>query len=174
MNEVEQPNRNGKIDIDPNVASDVDIESEKVLPPPEPGLGERIRKLFQNIEQRGPKPRKELAKDRTHSLALLIGGTVGAVLLFIGVFSTPTRPPGEPSSRRPTPNLGNRTSASSPPISQSSVTPLLNADVAADGANADQLSPADIQGTSRGAGGKAPHSPEVSLDARVPAFQSLR
>jgi hypothetical protein len=99
MNEVEQPNRNGKIDTDPNVTSDVDaIETEKVLPPPEPGLGERIRKLFQNFEQRGPKPRKELAKDRTHSLALLIGGTVGAVLLFIGVFSTPTRPTAEQSS----------------------------------------------------------------------------
>jgi hypothetical protein len=166
MNEVEQPNRNVKKDIAPNVRSDVDIETEEVLPPREPGLGERIRKLFQNIERSGSKPRKELAKDRTHSLALLIGGTVGAVLLFIGVFSTPTRPPTEQSSR-PTPQMGNRTSANSPP--RSSVTPLLKADVATDGVNADQLSPSDIQGTSRGAGEKAPHSPEVSLNARVPA-----
>src|SRR5689334_13067546 len=134
MNEVEQPNRNGKIDIDPDVTSDVDIETEKVLPPPELGIGERIRKLFQNMERSGSKPRKELAKDRTHSLALLIGGTIGAVLLFIGVFSTPTRPTTEQSGR-PTPKMGNRTSENSPP--RSSVTPLLNADVAIDGVNAD-------------------------------------
>jgi hypothetical protein len=103
-------------------------------------------------------------------MALLIGGTVGAVLLFIGVFSTPTRPPAEQSSHRPTPNLGNRTSSSSPPASRSSVTPLLNADVAADGVNADQLSPADIQGTSRGAfGQKVSPSPEASIKARIRA-----
>jgi hypothetical protein len=170
MNEAEQVNPDSKKDIDTNVTSDVDIETEKVLPSPEPSLVERIRKLFQNTERSGSKPRKELAKDRTHSLALLIGGTVGAVLLFIGVFSTPTRPPADQSSRRPTPNLGGRTSASSPPVSRSSITPLLNADVAADGVNADQLSPVDIQGTSRGASGeKVSHSPEVSLKAHVPA-----
>src|SRR5262245_42152596 len=116
MNEVEQLNRNGKKDIAPNVTSDVDIETKKVVPP-EPSLGERIRRLFQHIDRSGSKPRNELAKDRTHSLALLIGGTVGAVLLFIGVFSTPTRPPTEQSSRRPTPNLGSRTAASSLPVS---------------------------------------------------------
>jgi hypothetical protein len=53
MNEVEQPNRNSKIDIDPSVTSDIEIaiETEKVLPPPDLGLGARIRKLFQNIER---------------------------------------------------------------------------------------------------------------------------
>jgi hypothetical protein len=169
MNEVEPLNRNGEKDIDPNVTSDLDIETEQVLRPREPGLGERIRTLFGNIGRSGPKPRKELAKDRTHSLALLIGGTVGAVLLFIGVFSTPIRPPAGETNRRPTPNLGRRASASPPSRSRNSVTPLLNADVATDSVNADQLSPADIQATSRAASGeKVPHAPEASLDARVP------
>jgi hypothetical protein len=167
MSEVEQLNNNGKKDIDPNVTSDLDIETEQVLPPPEPRLWERIRKLFRNIERSGPKPRKELAKDRTHALALLTGGSVGAVLLFIGVFSTPTRPPAGETSRRPTPNLGRRASASPSSASRSSVTPLLNADAATEGVNPDQLSPADIQGTSRGVSGeKAPHSP-ASLDAHA-------
>src|SRR5262245_8696067 len=52
-------------------------------PAPEPGLRERLRTLFANLQQRGPVTKRELAKDRTRPLALLIGGTVGAVLLFI-------------------------------------------------------------------------------------------
>ena len=34
------------------------------------------------MQQPVPRPKQELAKDRTRSLVLLIGGSVGAVVLF--------------------------------------------------------------------------------------------
>ena len=92
MNELDDPKRDDKKDIQEGIGDpDLDMEREPPLPPP--GLRNRIRRLLQNIERGGPGSRKELAKDRTRSLALLLGGTVGAVLLFMAVFSTPARPP---------------------------------------------------------------------------------
>ena len=139
------------------------------LPPAAPGLLERVRKLLNNVQQRAPGTKQELAKDRTRSLALLIGGTVGAVLLFIGVFSTPTTPPIRQTSGRAAPNLGRAPGPNQPTATQSSVTPLLNADVRSDESNSDQLSPADIQGTSRRASATEISSPpETKIDSRAP------
>jgi hypothetical protein len=102
MSEFEKAKQNGKKDISQDVITDIDTEIEKELPPVQPGLGKRVRQALKNMQQGGPAPRQELAKDRTRSFALLIGGTVGAVLLFIGVFSTPTPPP-ETSERSDSP-----------------------------------------------------------------------
>ena len=60
--------------------------------PPESGLRVRLRALLHSLQPRQA-TKADLTKDRTRSLALLIGGTVGAVLLFIGVFSTSPRSP---------------------------------------------------------------------------------
>src|SRR5207244_6004844 len=124
-----------------DVITDLDAETENVLPPVQPGLGERVRKLLNDVQQSGHSPKQELAKDRTRSLALLVGGTVGAVLLFIGVFSTPTAPPARQTGGRAAPNLGRGTASGQPSAPRSSVTPVLNADVASDDGNSDQLSP---------------------------------
>jgi hypothetical protein len=83
-----------------------------------------VREALKNMQQGGPAPRQELAKDRTRSFALLIGGTVGAVLLFIGVFSTPTPPPEQQASGRTVPNLRRGAAPGQPTAAQSSVTPL--------------------------------------------------
>src|SRR5205085_1967890 len=102
------------------------------------------------VQQREPGTKQESAKDRTRSLALLIGGTIGAVLLFIGVFSTPATRPIRETGGRAAPNLGRPSAQNqSPTTSRSSVTPLLNADVASGDASPDQLSAVDIEGTSR-------------------------
>jgi hypothetical protein len=148
MSELEKP-ENGKKEVGEDVISDLDTEIENELPPAQPGLRERLGNLLNSLQQGGPRPRRELAKDRTRSLALLIGGTVGAVLLFIGVFSTPTRPPIQQTSGRAVPNLGRGAAPNQPSGIRSSVTPLLNADVGTDDRNPDELSPADIQGTTR-------------------------
>jgi hypothetical protein len=134
--------------------------------------------LLNNAAQRGPGTKQESAKDRTRSLALLIGGTVGAVLLFIGVFSTPTMPPNRETSGRAAPNLGRPAAPNQITSPRSSVTPLLNADVRADETNSDQLSPDDIRGTSQ----RASESEETSSssertkydtgDPRVPSPQA--
>jgi len=114
-----------------------------------PGLRERVRKFFNDM-QRGPVTKRAMAQDRTRSLTLLIGGTVGAVLLFLGVFSTPPAPATRESAGRGAPNLGRLASRDeSATASPASVIPLLTADVASNDGNSDQLSPADIEGTSR-------------------------
>jgi hypothetical protein len=89
MSKNEKAENNGKNHLDEDLITDIDNEVEKELPQVQPGLRHRVRKLFENMQQNAPRPRQEMAKDRTRSLALLIGGTVGAVLLFIGVFSHP-------------------------------------------------------------------------------------
>ena len=147
MSEFEKAKDNGKRDISQDVITDLDPDAGKELPAAQPNLGERIRKALTKMQQAGPRPKQELAKDRTRSVVLLIGGSVGAVLLFLGVFSTPTFPPAQSTSGRPTANLGAGVSQSS--SHQGSVTPLLNADVGANADNAEQVTPADIQGTSR-------------------------
>lgn len=173
MSELEKAKENGKKDIGQEVITDLDTETANKLPPAQPGLRERIRKLLSNMQQDGPGPRQELAKDRTRPLALLIGGTVGAVLLFIGVFSTPTAPPTQQPSGHAAPNLGRGAAPGQPSTPRTSVTPLLNADVASSDGNSDQLSAADIQGTSRRASADdTSHSPETSTVARVPRAPS--
>src|SRR5262245_10887912 len=105
MNELEKPNPNGKKNIGQPEIADVDTEITDELPRlAQPRLRERVQKLLSN-EQDAAKLRQELTKDRTRSLLLLIGGTVGAVLLFIGVFSKPSAPP-QQMSGRVLPNLG--------------------------------------------------------------------
>ena len=125
------------------------------------------------MQQGGPGRRQELAKDRTRSLALLLGGTVGAALLFIGMFSTPAAPLAQQRSGRAIPNLGRATSPSPPSVSRSSVTPLLIADLGTNEASSDQLSPADIEDTSRRTStDDFSDSRETRIDVRVPRAAS--
>ena len=149
MSEFEKAKENGKKDISHDAITDLDNDpnAAKELPPAPPNLGERIRKALKNIQHAEPSPKQELARDRTRSLVLLIGGSVGAVLLFLGVFSTPTLPPPQSTSGRVVPNLG--AGVSQPSTPRGSITPLLNADVAANAGNSEQVTAADIQGTSR-------------------------
>src|SRR6266568_718983 len=119
--------------------NDPTIEStDKALDeaPLQPGVRERVRKFLNSMQQRGPVTRQAMAKDRTRSLALLIGGTVGAVLLFLGVFSTPTTAPVQEARGRAAPNMGRPAVSSETTPHQASVTPLLNADVRSDETNA--------------------------------------
>jgi hypothetical protein len=146
MSELKKSEETGTKTTGPDIDSDLDPQTEKELRPIQPGLRERIRKLLNNAPQGGPGRKQELAKDRTRSFVLLIGGTVGAALLFIGLFSTPAAPK---TGGRAAPNLGRGTSPRPPSVSRTSVTPLLIADVATDDNGSDQLSPADIVDTSR-------------------------
>ena len=123
-------------------------EPEHEQRPPESSLRIRLRALLSSFQPRQA-TKADLTKDRTRSLALLIGGTVGAVLLFIGVFSTSTRSPMQETATRNAPNLGRPALGNQSTPAQGSVTPLLNADVHSNDIASDQLSPADIRGTSR-------------------------
>ena len=123
-------------------------EPQEESSPTESGLRARLRNLLNAVQQRPP-AKTDLTKDRTRSLALLIGASVAAVLLFIGVLSNPARLPMQETATRTEPNLGRPTTGNQSAPAQGSVTPLLNADVQSNNINSDQLSPADIRGTSR-------------------------
>jgi hypothetical protein len=128
--------------------------------PLESNLRVRLRTLLSSLQPRQA-TKADLTKDRTRSLALLIGGTVGAVLLFIGVFSTSSRSPVQETATRNAPNLGRPALGNQSTPAQGSVTPLLNADVHSNDIASDQLSPADIRGTSR----RSSESDEIHSEA---------
>jgi len=123
-------------------------ETQKGSSPEESGLRARLRKLADAMQHRAP-AKADLTKDRTRSLALLIGATVAAVLLFLGVLSNPGRSRMQEMATRTEPNLGRPNTGNQSVSAQGSVTPLLNADVQSNNISSDQLSPADIRGTSR-------------------------
>jgi len=107
-----------------------------------------IQRFIGNLKRRGkavkpPDPRK----DRTRALVLLIGGIVGSVLLFFGVFSTPPSRPSQAQRIGMQPNLGRK--EASTPSRLASATPLLNAQMQTDESGQDRLSAADIQNTSQ-------------------------
>jgi len=128
---------NGSIDEPPEGSS-----------PAESGIRTRLRKLADAMQHRPP-AKADLTKDRTRSLALLIGATVAAVLLFLGVLSNPARSRMQEMATRREPKLGRPNTGNQSASAQGSVTPLLNADVQSNNISSDQLSPADIRGTSR-------------------------
>jgi len=78
MSELDKPEKTDRKPTGPDIVTDLDTQTESALRSIQPGLRERIRKLLNNVQQGGPGRRQELAKDRTRSLALLIGGTIGA------------------------------------------------------------------------------------------------
>jgi hypothetical protein len=171
MSEMEESVKTEKDHSDENRIANPDDEMKMEIPRAPSGLRERVRKLLANTKQGRQETKRELAKDRTRSLALLIGGTVGAMLLFIGVFSTPTTTLIQQTSGHATPNLGRKASTQATMVPSSSVTPLLNADVQSNDGNSDQLlSPADIQGTSRQASSETEVTgpEETRVDTQVP------
>ena len=160
---------------DPSTDRVDDVQAEPS--PHETGFRARLRSFLIRMQQKPP-VKKELTKDRTRSLTLLIGASVAAVLLFLGVLSNPARSPMHDVATRTQPNLGKPNTGSPSTPAQGSVTPLLNADVQSNNTNSDQLSPADIRGTSRSSseadeiGGREPGSTNratVGLPRRVTA-----
>jgi len=106
-----------------------------------------VRKFFAGMSrERRPVVQRDPKQDRTRPLLLLIGGIVGSVLLFVGVFSTP--PSRKPMDHdREEPNLGNRGVAA---VERTpSVTPLLNAQIQSDEAGRGRLRASDIENTSQ-------------------------
>ena len=54
MSKLEKPEKTGKKEIGQDVISDLDTETENELPPDQPGLRERVRKLLNSVQQGGP------------------------------------------------------------------------------------------------------------------------
>src|SRR5260370_33909580 len=95
-----------------------------------PGWREIFRQAFDKAqrEQRVTN-RRDLGRDRSHSLFLLAGAAIAVLLLFLGVFSSSNNAKKATDGRRPgTPDLGRRLTPGQQSTGQTgSVTPLLNA-----------------------------------------------
>ena len=106
-----------------------------------------LRKFFSSSQPGAAVRKRDLKLDRTRSLLLLIGGIVGAVLLFVGVFSTPPAPLGTRERAPVRPNLGHRELAGTTQLR--SMTPLLNAQPQQDEYGQDRVNAEDVTNTSR-------------------------
>jgi hypothetical protein len=129
MPDRNEPSENFEVGAKENV--------EESLPVPEAPQTpwERIKAAFRQARrtsQAAKTPaRREMGKDRTKSLVVLLGAAIGMVLLFLGVFSSPQKPQSV-VSRHVTPDLGRRTTPgqAAPGGQTGSVTPLMSANAA--------------------------------------------
>lgn len=109
---------------------------EELAEPEKSGTGRlRLREIFHQAfdkarrEQQPVASRRELGRDRSRSLFLLVGAAVAILLLFFGVFSSPKNVKKAEETRRVgTPNLGRKVTRGQEIAHSGSVTPLLNAD----------------------------------------------
>src|SRR5437016_4488907 len=135
----------------PTVDSDADEqntnEHDEGAHPPNSIAGV-IRKFFGKPKRgRTSAVNRDLKQDRTRALVVLIGGTVGSVLLFVAVLSSPPTRFGQREREQALPNLGRR--GLSAPTTLASTTPMLNAQVQSDESTQDRISATDIHNTSQ-------------------------
>ena len=120
-------------------------------------------------QQKPTESRQELGRDKSKSLFLLIGVSVAVLLLFFGVFSHPKSKvtlPGE--NPRGDASLGRKVTPGQENIDPTkSATPMLSADVrSTDPALAGQLTPEDIDRTSRTAMAPKPAAAATKTNSR--------
>ncbi len=136
-------------------------EDDSQVAPPEPGHEEpgtpgafqAFRTLLDRA-RRSQKPassRRELSRDKSKSLFVLVGASVALLLVFFGVFSSPKTPlPLPGASARGAPSLGRKlTPGQEQNDPAKTVTPMLSADVRqGDNVSGSQVTPQDVGGTS--------------------------
>lgn len=104
--------------------------------------------------RRGQQPltsRRELSRDKSKSLFLLVGVGVAMVLVFFGIFSSPkSRVPLSGETARGNPSLGRKATPGQEQNDPArTLTPMLSADIRdPDGASGSQVTPQDVSGTS--------------------------
>lgn len=133
-----------------------DVEEEALDPAKSRARRIRLREIFRQAfdtarrEQQPIASRRELGRDRSRSLFLLVGAAVAILLLFLGVYSSPNKERPEEARRAGTPNLGRKVTPGQEAAETGSVTPLLNADTASNVAPLTQdVTPEDISKTAR-------------------------
>lgn len=139
------------------IAEDADSQ-EKVATPEEPitpGTFQALRTILEKVRrnQQGNPNRRELSRDKSKAFLLLAGASVGLLLIFFGVFSSPkTRAPLPGETAHGAPSLGRKaTPGQEQNDATKTVTPMLNADVReSDNGSGSQVTPQDVGGTSPG------------------------
>lgn len=119
-----------------------------------PGLREIFRQAFEKARRDHPRPtnRRELGRDRSRSLFLLVGAAIAVLLLFLGVFSSPNAVKKPTEARKPgTPGLGRKVTPGEKAAGEAgSVTPLLSADTRKpEDSSGQDVTPQDVNRTAR-------------------------
>ena len=116
----------------------------------------RWRQIFRQAVEKARRDqvttnRRELGRDRSRSLFVLVGAAIAIVLLFLGIFSSPNADKKAQTRRPGTPELGRKVTPGQRESQQAgSVTPLLTADVArAESSGVQGVSPDDVGKTAR-------------------------
>jgi type IV secretory pathway VirB10-like protein len=136
-------------------------EDDSQVSLPEPGHEEsgtpgafQVFRTILDRARRSQKPlssRRELSRDKSKSLFVLVGVSLALLLVFFGVFSSPkTRGPLPGESARGAPSLGRKVMPGQEQNDPAkTVTPMLSADVRqGDNASGSQVTPQDVGGTS--------------------------
>jgi hypothetical protein len=120
--------------------------------PQTPGAFQTFRNLLDKA-RRSQQPvtsRRELSRDKSKSLFLLVAVSIALLLVFFGVFSNPKSRTHLPGETVRGPSLGRRiTPGQEQNDAAKTVTPMLSADVRqGDNASGSQVTPQDVGGTS--------------------------
>ncbi|HEX5481662.1 MAG TPA: hypothetical protein VFZ08_03450 [Terriglobia bacterium] len=139
---------------DPSVVGDVELETNEPMDEEDavkPGLLHAFRRSFERgwQAQRDPKKdkssRQELRKDKTKSLLALAGFAGAMILMFVLVFSSPSKTPRINQRPPGTPDLGRRVTPGQQAGSQENVTPLMTVKPASgETANNNLSTPQDV------------------------------
>lgn len=117
-----------------------------------PSAFQAFRSILDKAKGKQPiADRRELSRDKSKSLFLVVGAGMAILLIFFGLFSSPkSRMPLPGETPRGNPNLGRRTtSVQEQNDSSKTLTPLLSADVRdTDNASGSQVTAKDVGGTS--------------------------
>ena len=117
------------------------------------GWREMLRQAFDKARQaqQPTSTRRDLSKDKSKSLLVLVGAAALMLLIFLGIFSAPQKAKKIDAGKRPgTPDLGRRLTPGQDNTQAGSVTPMLNADVSGGQLqNSGGVTPEDVERTAR-------------------------
>lgn len=143
-------------------------EEELVRPEPEPrkgGIHSTFVEAFRRAKERrqvnvaagdSAKARAELSRDKTKTLFAMVAAIVALLIVFLGLFSSShEQVQREQAARRGKPSLG-RPDGAHEAKRQGSVTPMLSAEMAGQEPPSDEVTPDDVNNTSRQKSGETP------------------
>lgn len=150
-----------------------DVEPEKP-PTPLEQLLRKFKKASQGSRPSSPATRKELGKDKSKTLFVLVAAAIGVLLFFLAIFSSPQKPKQQQVwQHRGQPDLGRRVTTGQAQQQAGSVTPLLNAQVQNQAALTNgEVTPEDIRRTSQATYGSQPAAPDATANNLLPPKQS--
>jgi hypothetical protein len=141
---------------------------------------ERLIRKFRDGHQpsRAPSPvtRKELAKDKSKALFVIVAAAIAVFLFFLAIFSSPQKPKRQQMwQHRGQPDLGRRVTPGQASQQTGSVTPLLDAQVQNQAPSWNgEVTPEDIRRTSQTSFGSQPIAPNATANTLLPPSQNGR